>query len=407
MSAERPTDHRGRFVPDGSWPPGREAPGPLEQVRRFLNTANQESGADHFETPATLQAWLEREGYEVGPLSRDEHRPLLELRTALRELCLANHDRAGAPAETVQDAGTAGAETQATAVLDRLGARAPVTIRLSAQPGRPGLVPASTGAPAVVAALLAATHDAMVAGTWGRLKACRNHHCRWAFYDHSRNASGAWCSLKACGSRMKVRAYRARQRSGTATARSGLLALASLAALASSTLLAACGTSGGGTAGDGAGPAAPEGSFCDVVSAWSDAVTGTVNHFSLGSPDVADGAPRRLLYLEAWDGLGHLASWVDEAAERAPRGTEDELRDAAGRVREEVALGREASVALPESAYEIAAVRNGTLFKVSEKSRSVVFRTLDLLRVELGEGTVPRRCGREPKVVSLPVMTPP
>ena len=92
-----------------------------------------------------------------------------------------------------------------------------------------------------------------------------------------------------------------------------------------------------------------------------------------------------------------------EAAERAPQGTEDELRDAAGRVREEVALGREASAALPDDNYEAAAVRDGTLFKVSEKSRSLVFRTLDLLRVELGEGTVPRRCGRQPKVVSLPV----
>ena len=44
---------------------------------------------------------------------------------------------------------------------------------------------------------------------------------------------------------------------------------------------------------------------------------------------------------------------------------------------------------------------DGTLFKVSEKSRSLVFRTLDELRVELGEGTVPRRCGREPKVVAF------
>ena len=404
MTVERPTDHRGRYVPDGSWPPGREAPGALEQVRRFLNTANRESGADHFEIPATLQAWLEREGYDVGPLSRDDHRRLLELRDALRELCLANHDRAGA-ADGV-DAVTGEAEAQAIAALDRLGARAPVTIRLSAQPDQAALVPASTGSTAVVAALLAATHDAMVAGTWDRLKACRNHHCRWAFYDHSRNASGAWCSLEACGSRMKVRAYRARQRSGTA-ARPGLLALASLVALVSASLLAACGSSGGGTSGDDAGPAAPEGSFCDVVSAWSDGVTGTVNHFSLESPDVDDVPTRRRLYLEAWDGLGHLASWVDEAAERAPQGTEDELRDAAGRVREEVALGREASAALPDDNYEAAAVRDGTLFKVSEKSRSLVFRTLDLLRVELGEGTVPRRCGREPKVVSLPVMTPP
>jgi predicted RNA-binding Zn ribbon-like protein len=391
MSAERPTDHRGRYVPDGSWPPGREAPEPLERVRRFLNTANQESGADHFETPATLQAWLEREGYDVGRLSGEDHGRLLELRVALRELCLENHDRAAGGSST-------GADADAIAVLHRLGAGAPLVVRLA---GEPGLVPLATGADAVIATLMAAVHDAMVAGTWDRLKACRNHHCRWAFYDHSRNASGAWCSVKACGSRMKVRAYRARQRAGSAATRTGLLALTSLVTLA----VAACGSSGDES--EDGGPAAPEGSFCEVVSAWSDGVTGTVNHFSLESPDAADVAARRLLYLEAWDGLGHLASWIDEAAERAPQGTEDQLHDAAGRVRDEVALGREASVALADTNYEVAAVSDGTLFKVSEKSRSLVFRTLDELRVELGEGTVPRRCGREPKVVSLPVMTPP
>jgi hypothetical protein len=200
---------------------------------------------------------------------------------------------------------------------------------------------------------------------------------------------------------MKVRAYRARQRAGIAATRTGLLALASLVTLAA----AACGSAGDDS--ESSGPAAPEGSFCEVVSAWSDGVTGTVNQFSLTSPDVEGVAARRALYLEAWDGLGRLASWIDEAAERAPRGTEDHLHDAAVRVREEIALGRDASEALPDSNYEAAAVNDGTLFKVSEKSRSLVFRTLDELRVELGEGTVPRRCGREPKVVSLPVLTAP
>jgi predicted RNA-binding Zn ribbon-like protein len=391
MSAERPTDHRGRFLPDGSWPPGREAPEPLERVRRFLNTTNPESGGDHFETPATLKAWLEREGYDAGRLSPEDHGRLLALRAALRDLCLDNHDRAA-------DGSSSDAGADALDVLRHLGAGAPVTIRLAAQPA---LVPVATGADGVIARLLAVVHDAMVAGTWERLKACRNHHCRWAFYDHSRNASGAWCSVKACGSRMKVRAYRARRRAGTTATRTGLATLTSLVTLA----VAACGSSGSDSQ-DG-GPAPPDGSFCEVVSAWSDGVAGTVNQFSRASPDVADVAARRQLYLEAWDGLGHLASWIDEAAERAPQGTEDQLHDAAVRVREEVALGRDASAALPDSDYEAASVNDGTLFKVSEKSRSLVFGTLDELRAELGEGTVPPRCGRERKGVSLPVMTAP
>jgi predicted RNA-binding Zn ribbon-like protein len=45
----------------------------------------------------------------------------------------------------------------------------------------------------------------MLDGTWTRLKACRE--CSWAFYDHSRNGAGNWCSMKVCGGRVKQRAY--------------------------------------------------------------------------------------------------------------------------------------------------------------------------------------------------------
>jgi predicted RNA-binding Zn ribbon-like protein len=200
-AVERPTDHRGRFVPDGSWPPGRGAPEPLERVRRFVNTANPESGADHFETTASLAAWLEREGYGRPRVSeRDRTRAVL-LRAAVRELAMANHE------------GGAGEHhaAEANRLLDGLAADLPLVVRCA--PG-PALVPVSAGVDGALATLLATVHDAMVAGTWSRLKACRNSHCRWAFYDHSRNRSGAWCSELACGSRMKVRAYRARQRAG-------------------------------------------------------------------------------------------------------------------------------------------------------------------------------------------------
>jgi predicted RNA-binding Zn ribbon-like protein len=50
----------------------------------------------------------------------------------------------------------------------------------------------------------------MTDGTWKRLKACRNHGCRWAFYDYSKNRSGSWCSMQLCGNRTKTRSYRRR-----------------------------------------------------------------------------------------------------------------------------------------------------------------------------------------------------
>jgi predicted RNA-binding Zn ribbon-like protein len=202
-AADRPTDHRGRYVPDGSWPPGRGAPEPLERVRRFVNTANPESGADHFETPASLAAWLEREGYGRPRVTeRDRTRAVL-LRAAVRELAIANHE--GGPEGDELHA------AEANRLLDGLAGDLPLVVRFAPEPA---LVPTSAGVDGVLSSLVATVHNAMVAGTWSRLKACRNSHCRWAFYDHSRNSSGAWCSELACGSRMKVRAYRARQRAG-------------------------------------------------------------------------------------------------------------------------------------------------------------------------------------------------
>ena len=61
--------------------------------------------------------------------------------------------------------------------------------------------------------LLSFVYAATADGTWPRLKACREHTCEWAFYDHTKNRSGAWCSMAVCGNRAKARTYRARRAS--------------------------------------------------------------------------------------------------------------------------------------------------------------------------------------------------
>jgi predicted RNA-binding Zn ribbon-like protein len=55
----------------------------------------------------------------------------------------------------------------------------------------------------------------MVDGTWPRFKTCRNDECRWAFYDHSKNRSGTWCTMADCGDKLKARAYRQRRKAGS------------------------------------------------------------------------------------------------------------------------------------------------------------------------------------------------
>jgi len=83
---------------------------------------------------------------------------------------------------------------------------------IAAQPGDWRLSPAVTGVDGFLAGLMAALARSMADGSWGRVKSCRSDTCRWLFIDHSRNRSGTWCSMAGCGSRMKARAYRARQR---------------------------------------------------------------------------------------------------------------------------------------------------------------------------------------------------
>ena len=63
--------------------------------------------------------------------------------------------------------------------------------------------------------LLAIVHGTLARPEqWRRLKACRLHTCEWAFYDHTKNRSGAWCTMQVCGNRTKARSYRERRARG-------------------------------------------------------------------------------------------------------------------------------------------------------------------------------------------------
>jgi hypothetical protein len=173
-------------------------------------------------------------------------------------------------------------------------------------------------------------------------------------------------------------------------------------------LVAVVGLAGCGSGGDGSSaPSPPQGSYCQVVLAWSNAGVGTVNHFSRVSTKAADVAARRQLYSEAWDGLDAIATWVDTAADRAPAGVKGELHTAADEVRSTVESGRDRASKLPDTAYRYAAVQDGTLFVSNEKSRAIVYGALDHLRSELGEDVVPVACGRQTEPVTLPIVTPP
>jgi predicted RNA-binding Zn ribbon-like protein len=157
------------------------APEPLRQVQLLVNSTDVESGLDW------LPDWLaERDA--GGELERAR-----ELRDALRGLVLANNGFA--------------LEDVALRVVNDAASR--LVLRLDAH----GTVRVEAGGDALDS-VVAVVFAAMLDGTWGRLKACRN--CHWSFYDKSPNRSATWCSMQLCGNRTKTRAYRRRKNANAA-----------------------------------------------------------------------------------------------------------------------------------------------------------------------------------------------
>jgi predicted RNA-binding Zn ribbon-like protein len=177
-----------------------QAPGALALIEAFVNTLDLEGGGDELRTPEQLGGWLLARGLlDAGSvLSESDLAGALALREAVRTLLFAN---AGEPLDP-----------SAVETLNRLGGNALLRVEF-AQGGAAALQSAAAGIAGAIARLLAIIHTAQVDGTWERLKACRRHSCRWAYYDTSKNRSGAWCSMTVCGNRTKVRAYQQRRRS--------------------------------------------------------------------------------------------------------------------------------------------------------------------------------------------------
>jgi predicted RNA-binding Zn ribbon-like protein len=160
------------------------APEPLRLVQQFVNSVNVESGEDW------LARWFEGQGVTASEAELDRARLVRE---AIRESLYANNG------ERV--------EAEPSAALGAAADAASLSIDFS----RPELVARAEGSDGAVGRVLVVSFLAMLDGSWPRLKCCRNHHCRWAFYDYSKNRSASWCSMQLCGNRTKTRAYRARR----------------------------------------------------------------------------------------------------------------------------------------------------------------------------------------------------
>jgi predicted RNA-binding Zn ribbon-like protein len=179
--------------------PGERAPAPepIRLVQTFINT-NDREGDDRLDSPEALRDWLDASGLDApARVSPAGFERAIALREALRELVSAN---GGLPYDDT-----------ATAVVDEAARRAGLHPVMTG-PAASALEPDAAGLDGALGRIVAAMHAGIADGTWERLKACERDTCRWAFYDHSKNRSGHWCSMAVCGAREKnKRAYRRRR----------------------------------------------------------------------------------------------------------------------------------------------------------------------------------------------------
>jgi hypothetical protein len=175
------------------------APGGLEVLQRFLNLHDHVEGldGDRPPPPRMVRDFLVDRGLLGAEASytADDHAKALALYRAL-------HGRLGA-----RDPGAPTARHDRE--LETAANRAFLRIRFE---GGPGLEPTADGVDAALGRLLAVLFLAELDGSWRQMKECASESCTAVFYDRSKNRSGRWCSMRSCGNKHKVRAWRERQR---------------------------------------------------------------------------------------------------------------------------------------------------------------------------------------------------
>lgn len=169
-------------------------PASLDFVERLINTVDfGPAQADDLGSTAQVQSWLRDRGFDVD-VSEADARRIREFREALRGILEANAGHG-----------------------DRAHAWSAITphvrdVRFRFQTAPLGFVPEGAGVDRVIGATMTAVYEAIERGIFGRLKACAESTCRFAFYDESKNGSGRWCSMAACGNRNKARRRRQREK---------------------------------------------------------------------------------------------------------------------------------------------------------------------------------------------------
>ena len=158
---------------------------------------------------ADWSAWLARK-LPTEPENATSYDRAMQLHAALRQLEAINNGLpAGAGLHADADAeAQAQAQAQAQDALNQLIETCRIHPCLTGA-GTLALV-CDNADPDPVARLLLVMLAALQSGLWRRFKLCRDPGCRASYYDASKPAAKTWCSMDTCGSRNKMRRFRAR-----------------------------------------------------------------------------------------------------------------------------------------------------------------------------------------------------
>jgi predicted RNA-binding Zn ribbon-like protein len=143
------------------------------------------------------EVWLRRKLPDVSPVrAASVFRRAMKLHATLRSLQAAN---SGIKIGKELSVGRA--------MLNQLISVYGIKPRLSED----GQISLATDKPAdPIAGLMLMALDALQSGFWRRFKLCNEPTCRASYYDASKAAAKTWCSMQTCGSRNKMKRYRAK-----------------------------------------------------------------------------------------------------------------------------------------------------------------------------------------------------
>jgi predicted RNA-binding Zn ribbon-like protein len=166
------------------------APGSLERVETFCNSARFRVDEDAFADTASTRRWLQTHDWHAAAdeVDEPERRELVRAREAIRA--------------HLADSDSAVLNEYARVLLEPPQWRDRQLV-ISVAPG--------SAVEEMIGKLLAALAIEGPAGRAGRLKVCRATDCLWVYYDRSPGNNSIWCSMDICGARHKMRAYRSRR----------------------------------------------------------------------------------------------------------------------------------------------------------------------------------------------------